>query len=122
MTPPTITLRSGIAPTGTPHNRVASSSSWWSRREPSHNSSNKYPTIGRSEASDAQTPSDRLVRNLNPEFNTVWLQTIMESIQCMTPEGSSLVVLAQQGDEATGQVIVAERSIGHHQGDTSVGN
>jgi hypothetical protein len=37
----------------------------------SHNSSNRYPTIGRSEASDARTPSSGLVRNLNPDFNTV---------------------------------------------------
>jgi hypothetical protein len=37
----------------------------------SHNRSSRYPTIERSEASDARTPSDGLVRNLNPDFNVV---------------------------------------------------
>jgi hypothetical protein len=37
----------------------------------SHNNSNIYPTIKRSEASDARTPSDGLVRNLNPDINVV---------------------------------------------------
>jgi hypothetical protein len=36
-----------------------------------------------------------LVRNLNTDFNVVRLQTIMESIQCMAPEGSPLLFLAQ---------------------------
>jgi hypothetical protein len=38
--------------------------------QPRHNSSG-YPTIGRSEASDARTPSTGLIRNLNPDFNVV---------------------------------------------------
>jgi hypothetical protein len=46
----------------------------------SHNSSSGYPTIGRSETSDAQTSSMGLVQNLNPDFNTVWVQAIMETI------------------------------------------
>jgi hypothetical protein len=62
---------------------------------PSHNSSSRYPTIGRSEASDAWTPNDGMIKNLNLDFNVVWLQTIMESIQCMAPEDSPLVALAQ---------------------------
>jgi hypothetical protein len=33
------------------------------------------------------------------------LRTIMESIQCMAPEGSLLVTLAQQGAEAANYVI-----------------
>jgi hypothetical protein len=37
----------------------------------SHNSSNRYPTIGRSEASDARTPSGNLVQNLNLDFNAI---------------------------------------------------
>jgi hypothetical protein len=37
----------------------------------SHNSSSRYPTIGRLEASDARTLSGSLVRNLNPDFNAV---------------------------------------------------
>jgi hypothetical protein len=44
------------------------------------NSSSGYPTIGRSEAINAQTPSAELVRNLNPEFNVVQVQMIMETI------------------------------------------
>jgi hypothetical protein len=38
-----------------------------------------------------------MIRNLNPEFNVVRLQTIMETIQRMTPEGSPLMALAHQG-------------------------
>jgi hypothetical protein len=41
--------------------------------EPSHNSSNRYPIIRRSEASNARAPNDGIIRNLNPDFNAVWL-------------------------------------------------
>jgi hypothetical protein len=58
------------------------------------NSSSGYPTIERSETTDAQTPSVGLVQNLNLEFNAVWVQTIMETIQRMTPDGSPLALLA----------------------------
>jgi hypothetical protein len=34
----------------------------------SHNNSSRYPTIRRSEASDARIPSGSLVRNLNPDL------------------------------------------------------
>jgi hypothetical protein len=61
----------------------------------SRNSSSRYPTIGRLEASDVWTPSGGLVRNLNPDFNAVWVQAIMETIQRMAPDGSPLAVLAQ---------------------------
>jgi hypothetical protein len=88
-------------------------------RAPSQNSSSKYPTIRGSEASDAQTPSNILVQNLNPEFNVVRLQTIMESIQHMAPEGSPLVALAHQGAETVGQVIAVEQSVGNRWGDGS---
>jgi hypothetical protein len=37
------------------------------------NSSSGYPTIGRSEVTDAQTPSVGLVQNLNLDFNAVWV-------------------------------------------------
>jgi hypothetical protein len=47
---------------------------------PSQNSSNKYPTIGRSEVSNARTPNDEMIQNLNPDFNVIRLQTILESI------------------------------------------
>jgi hypothetical protein len=89
---------------------------------PSHNSSSRYPTIRRSEASDARTPSDRLVRNLNQDFNTVRLQTIMESIQHMAPQGSPLLALAQQGAEVANHIIAAERSAGNHWREPSVGD
>jgi hypothetical protein len=59
------------------------------------NSSSGYPTIGRSEVIDAQTPSVGLVWNLNPDFNAVRVHAIMETIQCMAPDGSPLVLLAQ---------------------------
>jgi hypothetical protein len=72
---------------------------------PSHNSSSRYRTIRRSEASDSQTPNDGMIQNLNPNFNVVHLQTIMESIQIMAHEGSPIVALAQQGAEVTNYVI-----------------
>jgi hypothetical protein len=89
---------------------------------PSQNSSSIYPTIRGSEASDAWTPSDRLVWNLNPDFNIVLLQTIMELIQCMVLEGSPLIALAQQGTKAAGQVIAAERSTSNCRNEPSIGN
>jgi hypothetical protein len=61
---------------------------------PSQNSSSRYPSIGRSDGSDAQTLNDEMIQNLNSDFNTIWLQTIMESIQRIGPEGSPLVDLA----------------------------
>jgi hypothetical protein len=61
---------------------------------PSHNNSIRHPTIRRSEASDARTPNAGMIRNLNSDFNIVRLQTIMELIQRIAPEGSPLVALA----------------------------
>jgi hypothetical protein len=52
------------------------------------NSSSGYPTIGRSEASDARTPSVGLVQNMNTDFNHVRVQVIMETIQRMASDGS----------------------------------
>jgi hypothetical protein len=74
-----------------------------------HNSSSRYPTIGRLEASDAHTPSGGLVRNLNLDLNAVWVHAIMETIQRMVPDGSPLAVLAQQGAKVA-NLIVAEKS------------
>jgi hypothetical protein len=54
----------------------------------SRNSSSGYPTIGRLETCDA-------VRNLNLDFNAIRVQAIMETIQCMAPDGSPLALLAQ---------------------------
>jgi hypothetical protein len=59
-----------------------------------HNSFSGYSTIGRSEATNAQTPSLGLVQNLNPDFNTVRIQAIMEIIQCMASDDSLLALLA----------------------------
>jgi hypothetical protein len=75
---------------------------------PSQNSSSRYPTIRGSEASDARTPSNIIIQNLNLNFIAVRLQTIMELIQCMVPQDFPLVALPQQGAEAAGKVIVAE--------------
>jgi hypothetical protein len=60
----------------------------------SQNSSSKYPTIGGSEMSDSRTPSSNIVWNLNLDFNTVRLQTMMESIRRMIPPDSLLIALA----------------------------
>jgi hypothetical protein len=65
-------------------------------RASSHNISSRYPTIKRSEASDARTPRNKIVQNLNPDFNVMCLQTIMESIYHMVPQCSLLVAFTQQ--------------------------
>jgi hypothetical protein len=52
-----------------------------------------------------------LARNLNSDFNAVWVQTIMETIQRMAPDGSPLAILAQQVAEVT-NLIIAEKSVG----------
>jgi hypothetical protein len=54
------------------------------------NNSSGYPTIGRLETTDAQTPSAGLVQNLNSDFNAIRVQAIMETIQRTTPDGSPL--------------------------------
>jgi hypothetical protein len=82
------------------------------------NNSSGYPTIGRSEASDAQTPNTGLVQNLNPDFNDVRVQAIMETIQHIAPDGSPLELLAQQGAEAA-NLIVAEKSASIPRGEQS---
>jgi hypothetical protein len=76
-----------------------------STRAPSQNSSSRYPTIRGSEASDARTPNRGVDQNLSPAFNTVMLQTILESIHRMVPQDSPLVSLTQQGAEAVGRAI-----------------
>jgi hypothetical protein len=88
---------------------------------PSHDSSSRYPTIVRLEASDARTPNDRMIQNLNQDFNAVRLQTIMKSIQRMKPKGSPLITLPRQGAEAA-NLIVAERSADNHRKESFVGN
>jgi hypothetical protein len=87
----------------------------------SNNTSTRYPTIGRSEVSDARTPSGGLVRNLNPNFNAVRVQAIMKTIQCMAPDGSPLAILAQQGVEAV-NLVVTEKSAGFPWREPSVGD
>jgi hypothetical protein len=61
-----------------------------------------------------------LARNLNLDFNAVWVHTIMETIKRMVPDDSSLAVLAQQGAEAA-NFIIAEKSVGIPQREPSVG-
>jgi hypothetical protein len=87
----------------------------------SNNTSSRYPTIGKSETSDTQTPSDGLVRNLNPDFNVVRVQAIMETIQRMALDDSALAILTQQGVEAANLVIV-EKSVGIPRREPSVGD
>jgi hypothetical protein len=89
-------------------------------RDRARNSSSEYPTIGRSEATDAQTPSVGLVQNLNPNFNAIQVQAIMETIHCMAPDGSPLALLAQQGADAV-NLVVAKKSAGVPQGKPSIG-
>jgi hypothetical protein len=48
-----------------------------------------------------------MIQNLNPNFNAIRLQTIMQSIQRMAPEGSPFVTPAQQGAEVV-NVITAQ--------------
>jgi hypothetical protein len=62
-----------------------------------------------------------MIRNLNLAFNIVRLQTIMETIQRIAPEGSPLMALAQQGAEVV-NLIVVEKSVGNPQMEPSVGN
>jgi hypothetical protein len=81
-------------------------------RDQSHNSSSGYLTIGISETSNARTPSTGLAQNLNPDFNVIRVQTIMETIQRMAPDGSPLTLLA---------LIVAEKSASRPQREPSVG-
>jgi hypothetical protein len=89
-------------------------------RDRACNSSRGYPTIGRSEATDAQTPSEGLVQNLNLDFNAIQVHAIMETIQRMAPNGSPLALLTQQGAEAT-NLIVVEKSAGVPQGEPYAG-
>jgi hypothetical protein len=88
----------------------------WSR-----NSSSGYPTIGISETSDAQTPSGDLIQNLNPDFNVIRVQAVMETIQCMPSDSSPLALLAQQGAEAA-NLVIAEKSAGVPRMKPSVGH
>jgi hypothetical protein len=61
-----------------------------------------------------------LIQNLNPDFNAIWVQAIMEIIQRMALDGSPLALLAQQGAEAA-NLVVAEKSASIPQGEPSVG-
>jgi hypothetical protein len=89
---------------------------------PSQNSSSRYPTIVRLKASDARTSNDGMIQNLNPYFNDIRLQIIMESIQrTSTPFSSPLVALAQQGAEVA-NIVVAQRSVSNPRGEPSVDN
>jgi hypothetical protein len=52
-----------------------------------------------------------LVQNLNPYFNAIRVQAIMETIQRIALDGSPLALLAQQGVEAA-NLVVTEKSAG----------
>jgi hypothetical protein len=101
--------------------RTSISSLVASNGDQSLNNSSGYPTIGRSEMSDAQTPSTELVRNLNTDLNVVWVQVIMKTIQRMVPDGSPLALLAQQGTKAA-NLVVAEKSASGPQREPSTGH
>jgi hypothetical protein len=58
---------------------------------------------------------------LNPDFNVVRVQAIMETIQQMASDGSPLALLAQQGAEAA-NLVVAEKSTGVPRREPSVGH
>jgi hypothetical protein len=88
----------------------------------SRNSSSKYPTIRGSVSSDARTPNNRVVRNLNSDFKAIRLQTIMELIQRLAPQDSPLVALAQQRAEAVVQIAAAKPSMANRCGEPPVGN
>jgi hypothetical protein len=63
-----------------------------------------------------------MIQNLNPYFNDIRLQIIMESVQrTSTPFGSPLVALAQQEAEVA-NIVVAQRSINNPRGEPSVDN
>jgi hypothetical protein len=87
----------------------------------SGNTSSRYPAIRKSEAFDAQAPSGGLARNLNPDFNAVRVQAIMKTVQRMTPDGSPIDVLAQQGAEAA-NLIIAKKSVDVPRREPSVGD
>jgi hypothetical protein len=54
-----------------------------------------------------------LIQNLNPDFNAIWVQAIMEIIQRMALDGSPLALLAQQGAEAA-ELVGVDGSVGRH--------
>jgi hypothetical protein len=65
--------------------------------------------------------NDGMIQNLNLDFNVMRFQTIMETIQCMTPEGSPIVALALQRAEAA-NYVTAERSADGSRGEPFVDN
>jgi hypothetical protein len=62
-----------------------------------------------------------VIQNLNPDFNAMRHQTIMESIERKALEGSPLTTLAYQGTEVVNYVI-EERPTSNPQGKPSVDN
>jgi hypothetical protein len=87
----------------------------------SRNSLSGYPTIRRSDTSDGQIPSAGLAQNLNPDFNTIRVQSIMETIQRVAPDGSPHALLAQQGAEAA-NLVIAEKSANRPRKEPSAGH
>jgi hypothetical protein len=62
-----------------------------------------------------------LVRNLNPDFNAIQVQAIMETIQRMAHDDSPVALLTQQGAEAA-NLVVAEKSASRPQKEPSIGH
>jgi hypothetical protein len=62
-----------------------------------------------------------MIRNLNPDFNAIRLQTIMKFIQLMAPEDSPLIGITRQGVDAV-NFVVAQRSADNPRGEPSVDN
>jgi hypothetical protein len=85
----------------------------------SHNNSSRYPTVGRSEASDAQTPRGGLVRNLNPDINAG--PSYYGNHPVHGARWLPLAILAQQGIEAANLVII-EKSASVPRREPSVGD
>jgi hypothetical protein len=71
------------------------------------NSSSKYPTISTSMTSNV-APLRRAARNLISDFSTVQPHTIIELMQRLAPEGTSLARPVQQGAELTGQIRIPD--------------
>jgi hypothetical protein len=78
-------------------------------RDRSRNSSSEYPTIGRSEASDAQTRSAGLVQNLIPDFNAVRVQAIHGDYPAYSTRWFSSCTYGSARAEAA-NLVIAEKS------------
>jgi hypothetical protein len=91
--PSKTTLRLGAMPTGTLPTKPTTSA-WWVQAKPTL----RIVPAGTRPFEDLKHlmhghPAT-IIQNLNPDFNAIRIQTIMESIQRMVLEGSPLMALA----------------------------